>query len=366
MDNMTTNQFHPDYLVTPGEILEEYLESFGMSQAELSRRTGLTQKTVNEIIKGKAPISYGTAIKLERVLNRPAHFWVSLESNYQEDRIRQQEREHLKADAEWVSAFPVKKMAEFGWLPKAKDKKDKYEQLESLLNFFGIASPKQWDTVWDDCRAITYRQSARNAVSCEAISAWLRRGELEARQVDCPKYDSKAFRDALGEARALTLEANMSFLIPCWVELCARVGVILVFVRELPRTGVYGATRWIDGKPIIQLTLRGKSHDQLWFTFFHEACHVIKHGRKSVFLELEDAQDRSAEEDEADIFAQDHLIPRSSWDKFVKQDSFTYSDIQQFSSFVEIAAGIVVGRLQHERLIPFNLGNDMKIRYIWE
>lgn len=98
MDNTTKNQFHPDYLVTSGEILEEYLEALGMSQAELARRTGLAAKTINEIIKAKAPISHPTAIKLQRVLNRPAHFWMSLESNYQENIARLHEHDHMKAD----------------------------------------------------------------------------------------------------------------------------------------------------------------------------------------------------------------------------------------------------------------------------
>ena len=82
------NQYIPDYDVSPGEVLEDYLESLGMTQAELAARTGLTKKTINKIIKGKSPITHETALKFERVLGRPAHFWNNMERQFQEDRIR--------------------------------------------------------------------------------------------------------------------------------------------------------------------------------------------------------------------------------------------------------------------------------------
>ena len=79
-----TNQYLPDYIVRPGEVLEEYLENLSMTQAELATRTGLTKKTINEIIKGKSPITHETALKFERTLGRPAHFWNNLEQQFQE------------------------------------------------------------------------------------------------------------------------------------------------------------------------------------------------------------------------------------------------------------------------------------------
>jgi len=72
-------------LVPPGEVLEEYLEAYSMPQTELAARTGLTKKTINEIIKGKSPITSETALKLEHSLDRPAHFWNNLERQFQED-----------------------------------------------------------------------------------------------------------------------------------------------------------------------------------------------------------------------------------------------------------------------------------------
>ena len=74
--------YTPDYAVSPGETLAEMLNERGMSQAELARRTGISTKHINLILKGSAPISPETALKLERVLNVSARVWNALEANY--------------------------------------------------------------------------------------------------------------------------------------------------------------------------------------------------------------------------------------------------------------------------------------------
>ena len=88
MSNTQKNEYIPDYLVTPGEVISEYLDSYDISQADLAVRAELTTKTVKEILKGNMPITPETALKLEQILGRPAHFWNNLERRFQEDRKR--------------------------------------------------------------------------------------------------------------------------------------------------------------------------------------------------------------------------------------------------------------------------------------
>ena len=77
--------------------------------------------------------------------------------------------------------------------------------------------------------------------------------------------------------------------------LCAHAGVAVVFVQELPNTGISGSTQWLTPtKALVQLSLRYKTDDQLWFTFFHEAGHILAHGKRQVFLET-DQKDREEE-----------------------------------------------------------------------
>lgn len=79
---MPKHAFNPDYAVHPGVTLAETLKAQGMTQSNFAIRMGLTPKTVNLIIKGKAPISYKTAHDLELVLGIPASFWNTLMLNY--------------------------------------------------------------------------------------------------------------------------------------------------------------------------------------------------------------------------------------------------------------------------------------------
>lgn len=53
MDKALQNEYIPDYAVTPGEVLAHELELRRMSRTELAKRTGLSEKHVISILKGK-------------------------------------------------------------------------------------------------------------------------------------------------------------------------------------------------------------------------------------------------------------------------------------------------------------------------
>lgn len=353
-----SNSYLPDYLVAPGEVLVDYLESLGMSQVDLALRTGLAKKTINEIVKGKAPITPDTALKFERVLGRPAHFWSRLEVQYQENKARIEEYSRLQLCIEWLKRIPIAMMVKLGWISAFKDKT---AQLGEVLNFFGVNSPEQWEAVWNE-HQVAYRQTKRFETCPEAVSAWLRKGEIEAQKLQCASFDKKRFQDTLNSIKHLTIQSPKVFQ-PELVRLCAEVGVAVVFVPELPKTGVCGATRWLGDKAVIQLSLRYRSNDQLWFTFFHEAGHILKHGRKDIFIEGKGLD--GEKEDEANAFARDHLIPPAAFRQFLAQWDRSLVAVEKFAENIGIASGIVVGRLQHEGRLHNSCGNKLKVFYTW-
>ena len=273
MINEDRNEYVPDYAVPPGDVLEYELELRHMPKSELARRTGLSEKHINAIVKsrGSASITPETAIKLERALGMPAEYWLNLEANYREACARLAEHGELEQGLDWLQRVPVAEMTKLGWLPRHRDKKD---QLVEVLRFFGIASATQWEQMWPRL-AVAYRQHTKQKLCNIAVSAWLRKGELDAEHIDCAPYDKAAFRTALDEVRPLTAATDPACFVPKLQGRCAAAGVAVVFVPALPKTGVSGATRWLHPqKAIIQLSLRYKSNDHLWFTFFHEAGHI--------------------------------------------------------------------------------------------
>jgi addiction module HigA family antidote len=364
MSNGQKTSFMPNYAIPPGETLRETLESIGMTQAELAKRTGRPKKTINEIIVGKAAITAETALQLERVLGVPASFWNNLERNYRETLARLAEEKQLGMRPAWLKTFPVSAMIKAGWLPK---KTTPIQQLQSLLSFFGVAGIEEWKRMWLSPQA-TYRLSPAFRASVSAVAAWMRRGEIEAAEIDCKPYDSAGFKESVKEARSLTASPPHIFE-PALRKGCAKAGVAVVFIPELPGTHIFGATRWLNpAKALIQLSLRGKSDDLLWFTFFHEAAHILLHGKRGVFIEDKGggcgpSETGDQEQTEANQFACNLLIPPQELRSFVARAQFDLDSICSFAKRIGIAPGIVVGRLQHDRLIEFSQGNSLKQRF---
>ena len=92
MSRSIQNEYLPDYVSPPGETLLETIEALGMPQAQLAERTGRSKKMINEIIKGKAPITPRMAIELERVTGVATSFWNNRERNYREFIAKQEEQ----------------------------------------------------------------------------------------------------------------------------------------------------------------------------------------------------------------------------------------------------------------------------------
>ncbi|MBE9170775.1 HigA family addiction module antidote protein [Pleurocapsales cyanobacterium LEGE 06147] len=366
MNSTIQNQYTPDYVSPPGETLEEILEEKGMTQAELKQRIGRPKKTISEIINGKAAITPETALQLERVLGVPASFWNNRERQYREALAHQKEREHLEGQVSWLERIPVRDMIKQQWIQSYPDK---VAQLREILNFFAVASPEQWEKIWGKTLSVDFRKSARFESDPSAVAAWLRKGEIEAEEIVCAEYDTNKFKKALQEIRALTVESPEVFQ-PAMVQLCADSGVALVFVPQLPKTRTCGATRWLNSKKaLIQLSLRYKTNDHFWFAFFHEAGHILLHGKRDVFLEGQDIQDHSKQdkEKEADNFAADLLIPSTELMQFLQSSKrLSKEAIEQFASKIGIAPGIVVGRLQHrEKILQPSHCNGLKQRFEW-
>jgi HTH-type transcriptional regulator / antitoxin HigA len=360
MNRKADQSFQPDYAVPPGETLKETLETIGMSQAELAERTGRPKKTINEIMMGKAAITSETALQLERVLGVPASFWNNLECNYQERLARLREEDYLKKQANWLYGFPLADMVKMGWLSKEDNL---IKKVQTLLNFFGVAGVTEWKGVWGKPQA-AYRNSTAFQMNPAAVAAWLRMGEIEGQKVACQPFQPRSFRSALQQIRSLTQKGPEVFE-PAMKELCAGSGVAVVFIPELPGTRLYGATRWLKpSKALIQLSLRGKSDDHFWFTFFHEAGHILLHGKKEIYIEAQEngrqETGRISKEKEADLFAQEMLIPKETYNNFITGNDFIPDRILRFAEQIGIAPGIIVGRLQHNNIISFSQGNKLK------
>jgi len=364
MSSQLRNEYTPDRVSPPGGTLQDILDSVGMTQSQLAERLGRSRKTVNQIIKGKAPLTAETALQLERVLGVPAAFWSNRERHFREHLAKLEEEARLQLHPAWVARFPVKVMAARGWV---RESSGEVGQLRELLNFFGVASPQQWRDIWLGPH-VAFRTSPAFEASPEAVAAWLRKGELEAQNAQCAPFDVQGFRAVLSQVRTLTTGVPSSALQEA-ARICGLVGVAVVVVEELPKTHVCGATRWLSpSRALIQLSFRYRTDDHLWFTFFHEAAHVLKGGKKDIFVDDDQTRgpvpEMAEEERLADRFAEDQLIPPAPYRRFVARAApyFRKEAIRAFAEDVGVGPGVVVGRLQHDGHLAYSQRNDLKQR----
>lgn len=346
---MNKHTFDPDYAVPPGVTLLETINAFGLTQRELAQRMGRPLKTINEIIKGVAAITPETSLQLEKVTGIAASFWNNAEANYRERSARLKEQNQIKKQIHWLKHFSYKKIIDMELVPNTASKT---QRVENLLDFFGIASSEQWEPIYSKLQGAA-REGNKLKSELGDLSVWLRAGELCAQRSQCVHYDSDRFKKALDKIRQLTRK-SLNKVWPDVCRLCAQAGVAVVIVPELPKTHVYGFTRWLKkDKALIQLSLRYKTDDMLWFTFFHEAAHILVHGKKDIFLESRGVENKK--ESEANQWAADFLIPAREWKKFVEGllQPIKKAKVESFSCDQGIASSIVVGRLQKEKHLRY-------------
>lgn len=370
MAKCSTNAFEPDYAVIPGKTLAETLDSTGMTQSELAERTGLARKTINGIINGCEPITPDTAIQLEKVFRIPAQFWINLQNNYEEAIARLREKERLTKYLNWIKEeeIPYKELIRRKAIAAIKDP---MAQLTAVLTFFGVASPEEYQTIWSSTQEVySFRKSNKHHVSFGAVSAWLRLGELEAAQIECLPFDKTKCEEALAFLRNVVSE-NIVDNQHRLRDRLAACGVALVFVPGITGAPIYGATRWLaPNKAILQMSLRGKDDGNFWFTLFHELGHILLHGKKDIFLEV-DMGETTEKEKAADDFARNRLIPAKAYRAFIGEhgggnqpESLRLNKVAicAFAAQVKVSPGVIVGRLQREGWLSYSFCNDLKVR----
>ena len=355
--------FAPDWFATPGDTVADLLAERGWTQVELALRMGYSPKHINQLLKGEAAITQDTAIKLEKVLGSTTRFWLGLEAQYREQLARKADVTALAADVGWLKELPLNDMVKYGWVRKVSDKA---QQVHECLRFFAVSSVSAWRLQYQQPVA-AYRASVKLTRTPESVAAWLRQGERLASDVRCDDFNKVRFEAVLADVRGLTREGDPHKFLPALQRLCSLAGVAVVVAPAPAGCPVSGATKWLGAnKALILLSLRGKTDDKLWFTFFHEAGHLLKHGKSLTFLDIlgEDGLN-AAEEAEADAFARDVLIPAADYRLLATQARIGAASVRACAAALGVSPGIVVGRLQYDRRLPSTHLNDLKVKYVW-
>lgn len=357
----TINHYQPQTVSHPGETLAEKLKEMGMSIKEFAIRTSKPEKTIIAVIKGNSSITPDMSVAFENVTKIPARIWMNLQRKYDECEARNRKDEQLASFSEWSRSFPIPAMIKLGWIRSCKTIEEK---TEALLSFFAVSSPKAWENYYCNQQLkVAFRISLATTKEPYAISAWLRKGELQASELEAENnFDEKILKDTLPDMKRLMIEQpnNVAKRLQ---DLCLHCGIKLIYTPCLPKAPISGSTRWINGFPCIQLSGRHNRYDIFWFSFFHEIGHILLHGRKDIFLEDIEYSDLQKEKEfEADTFAARWLLAPIDEEKIINNGDFSSSAIIQYAKEFDTHPSIIVGRLQHKHFIQYWQDNELLIK----
>ena len=349
------NEYIPQTISHPGLTLREKLVELGMSQKEFAVRTGKPEQTIVKVINGESSLTPDMAVQFESVLGIPANFWLKRQQNYDEAVARAKRRDVLVSGSDWARLFPCAKMTQLGWLPKTEEHA---QTVEALLCFFGISGHQAWDDFYCGLKLkVSFRISLAHSREPYSISAWLRQGELEAAKLVAPSFSAKTFKTNL-EGIKKVMAGHPDNCFPLLQQLCLEAGVKVVYTPCLPKAPIHGSTRWLhDNTPLIQLSARYKQNDRFWFTFFHEAAHILLHGKK--YISIENAQLEAVVDEkelEADAFAESWTFSEEQEQEVMLCGSLNEKDIIDFAQKFGTHPAMIIGRFHHKKLLPYHIG----------
>ncbi|MEX5570675.1 ImmA/IrrE family metallo-endopeptidase [Pseudomonas syringae] len=352
--------FRSSRLIPPGETISEILESQEIAISDFALKIGVSFEAVGRLLLGEYIIDDSIAEALSETLGASTAFWLNREKNYRAQ-VKELTIPLNPEEVEWLNEIPVSAMQKNGWIPKVKYP---VQNLRNCLSFFEVPNIKSWREMYNaGSELAAFRTSPAFDPKLGAVAAWLKQGEVEADFIDCAPWNIDSFRLALEDAKRLTTQDDPSIFIPALQEIFSACGVAVVIARTPDGCQASGATKFIsDEKAMLMLSFRHLSDDHFWFTFFHEAAHLVLHGHDA-FVESEQCVD-SIQEREANQFSANFLIP-VEFEEELKSLGNDIRKILKFSRKIGVSPGIVVGQLQHLGIVKHYHLHKLKVRYKW-
>jgi HTH-type transcriptional regulator / antitoxin HigA len=362
----TEVDFAPMWAVPPGRTISDLMKSKGIAPTRLARLVGMTEEDFNSLLVGTSVLTAGIAARLEAALGASASFWLRREEQYREQQAQLTNGVHPDHEdyKSWLNTLPIKEMQGLGWV---KSTKDKTEKLRRCLEFFDVPNLDAWYRTYVDLRAATaFRTTDAYLENAPATAAWLRQGELLAERLECSRWSSKRFEAQLTKIRSLTQIGAPSEFLPKLQKMCAEAGVALVILKAPKGCRASGATFFANpNKAVLLLSFRYLSDDQFWFSFFHEAAHLILHWDADLLILETSDSPKSTREEEANLFAAEQLIPNELQQR-LPEAAKSLRGIVRLARDAGVSYGIVVGQMQYRGLVRRDRYNRLKNRYNWE
>lgn len=351
-----------EMIIHPGETLKEILEERDMSQKELSLRTGFSGKHISTVLNGEKNISVSFAKKLEYALNIDAEFWMNLQNQYDKELIEFDELHSISEEE--VSIFKSLKdifayIVEKGFI---SDIKQKEQSILELRKFFNVSN---LDSIPSIVSAGAFRAQTSMNYDPYVLFAWLKICESLSEKIETEYVPQEEQLEKLlslcPKIKELSLLPQEKFIteLQNYFSSCGIAFVIIPAFEGAPVQGFIKTNQ--DGKTTIGMTFRQKRADIFWFTLFHEIGHFINGDSKQKFIDFESVE--NTRETKADNFAQKTLLDESAYSQFMSEKNLSPEKIKNFAKSQKVSPSIVIGRLQHDKVIGWHEYADVIQKY---
>ena len=348
--------FHPGYYVA------EIIEDMGVTQAEFAVRMGTTSKTVSQLVNGQANISNDLAQKLSTMLGTSIEFWLNLQTAFDEKVIEINKAKVTDEQAEIVAVIDYSYFVKLANLPVARTVREKIDNLCSYFRIADLRILRQNDFL------VNFRTGIATVEDKNIINsrAWLQTALNVAARIETTPFNADKLKAYIPEIRTMTLQDPEVFL-PRLKEIFSDCGVAFVLLPYLKNSGINGAVKWINqDRVVLAMNDRRLNADTFWFSLFHEIKHVLQQKTKTVFVSSSKQEMKAMDEkleEEADIFAQNTLIPIRDYRQFAPSKYTSDAEIIAFAKKIGIHPGVVAGRLQYDHIIAPNRCSALKQQY---
>ena len=325
----------------PIDAIAFRMEQQGLTQRDLIPYIGSRSK-VSEVLSGKRPIT----LRMARALHQ--HLGISAEV------LLQDAGASIDDSLEGVAfdRFPLAEMARRGWIEKLTPYKDYAEEL--VLSLKTLARGQQ-TAIQPLYRRNAHRRENANT-DWYALQAWCWRVMALANE-DPPGNTYRpgsVTQDFMDEVARLSPKRNGPLLAQAFL---AAHGISLIVERHLSKTHLDGATlRFLDGRPVVGMTLRYDRLDNFWFTLMHELAHIGRHEQRDENQFFDDMTLRGANnfaddcvEVQADEWAEEALIPGDAWEVSPVCFEPRPLNVIELANDVGVHPAVVAGRVRYQR-----------------
>ncbi len=327
--------------LSPGELVNSMMVEREWSQSDLAYVLGMTTATVNQILKGKRPITAEMAKLLGVAFGVAAETFAEVQARWN-IRSAPDPSDDVRVRAKTQFRYPLREMIKRGWIGDVRDGFDLHGE---LCHFFGV----------NDLDSVPLMAHAAKKTSYDDVPgsqlAWLFRVRQIAKQMPTPRYSPDKLRSSVEQMKLFRDAPEEARHVP---RILHDAGVRFVIVEGLAGGRIDGVCFWLDGQsPVIGLSTRFDRIDNFWFVLMHECAHVLHgHGRDAEIIDADLGAESGSESEEERIAndeARDFCVPKDKMLSFYqrKHPFFSDVDVRAFAKINGVHPGLVVGQIHH-------------------